>query len=418
MRSVYYNFLPAIVAVLLLSGCSDEKPIPPPGPVPAERVFLMYDNIGSWFNGDVMEAGEAVAEGALGDDERVVVFHRNYRLEDQTGSRSVIYELVKDTRQDDGYRKEIMKVYAAGVNAVLSAEVMAAVVGDIRAAIPADHYGFAFGSHGMGWVPASSTVQISRKGDSQAAASKYPFAELWAERENPLTRYFSSDTRQRLDVSKFTDALDEWEWDFILLDDCFMASVEALYEMRDLSDYIIASPTEIMDTGFPYDRVVETIFTDWSEAGFKQMGAEYIDYYENNSRAPYGTIAVVKTSELSPLAETIRRLNLNLNELTSVDGIQYYEGMVRPGHVFFDIDDYLSTIRKEIVPTEYNAFKTQLEKTVIWNGHTNRFYSDFGLKQSHYITDFSGLAVFIPWSGTASLQDMYRQTDWYKAVYE
>jgi hypothetical protein len=413
MKYPYHKFLTAaLAAVLLLSGCGEEKPITPPGPGPAERVLLMYDNIGSWFDDDVDEAGEAVAAGALDNDERVIVYER-------MSSGNVVYELVRDDKVSMGFNKKELKKYAQGENSSLDRETIARVVGDIRTAIPADHYGLAFGSHGMGWVPASSTVQISRRGGSSTTASEHPFAELWAERENPLTRYFASDTRQRLDVAEFADALDEWEWDFILLDDCFMASVEALYEMRTLADYIIASPTEIMSNGFPYDRVVNTIFDDWSETGFKEVGREFVEAYRSGEMGATrsATVAVVKMTVFDALAESVRRLNLNLNELTSVDGIQYYEGMIRPGHVFFDLDDYLGTIRKNIVPTEYNAFKAQLERTVIFADHTDRFYSDFGLNQSHPVTHYSGLNVFIPWSQTASLIPYYQQTEWHKAVY-
>jgi hypothetical protein len=428
MKYPYHKFLTAaLAAVLLLQGCETEKPLPPPEPVPAERVFLMYDNIGSWFYDDVEEAGEAVAAGALGPDERVVVFHRNYSVEGEDGRRSVIYELVRDTRQEDGYRKEMMKVYPSGVNASLSTEVIAAVVGDIRAAIPADHYGLAFGSHGMGWVPASSTVTISRKGGSLGAVSEHPFADLWAERENPRTRYFRSDWKEKLDVSEFADALDEWKWDFIILDDCFMASIEALYEMRDLADYIIASPTEIMWPGFPYGRVVSTLFRSWSgnpESSVSDVAYVFVEDYRTGESGNLpqsdncATIAVVKSSELGALAETIRRLNLNFNELTSVDGIQYYERYSRPGHVFFDLDDYLHRIRATTMPTEYNSYKAQLDRTVIFADHTEYFYSAPQINSGRVkINYFSGLNVFIPWSQTLPLIPAYQQTEWYKAVY-
>ncbi len=317
----------------------------------------------------------------------------------------------------------MLKVYASGVNAALSTEVMAAVVGDIRTTIPADHYGFAFGSHGKGWVHKSNPVQISR-GVAGGQPYEHPFAELWTLPENPITRFFEG-YGAKLDVSEFIDALDDWKWDFIILDDCFMASVEALYEMRDLADYIIASPTEIMDTGFPYDRVVETIFADWTDV--EGIGEEFIGYYKNRGGShPCGTIAVVDMSQIGALTETIRGLNLRFGELTSdedIQGIQYYEGFARPGHVFYDLDDYLSTIRKETNLTGYNAFKAQLDKTVIYAGHTDTFFSQFRNGSSMFggqfipVTHYSGLNVFIPWGRTESLFPDYQKTEWYKAVY-
>ncbi len=418
----------AALTLLILAGCGWE-PVPPPEAPPAERVLLMYDNIdnsnGLYFDQNVTAAGKAVANSALDPGERVVVFDRNFRMDSYGGARSVIYELVKDASQREGFRREVLKVYNQNENADLSTGVIAAVVGDIRRAVPAPRYGFAFGSHGMGWIPRSSSATVSRAGKAPVAVSQRPFAELWEERESPLTRYFRGYGKS-LDVSEFIDGLDEWPWDFILLDDCFMASAETLYEMRTLADYFIASPTEIIIQGFPYDDVVSILFAGWErnlESSLTDVADAFVEAYRAgtmNPELPYATIAVVKASEMDALAESVGRLNLRVDEVTSTTGIQYYEGFSRPGHVFYDFDDYLSRVRGDAMPAEYQTFKAQLERTVIFKDHTGSFYSDFpqGFGGSVVpITHFSGLAIFIPWSQTAAWVSDYRQTEWYKAVY-
>jgi hypothetical protein len=411
----------AAAVLPLFVGCEQWEPIPPPEPVPAERVFLMYDNINDDnhrpFTLNVNAAGRAVGEGALDADERVVVYER-------MSSGNVVYELVRDSSNPGGFDKKERKKYVPGVHSSLDTETIAAVVGDVRALFPENpDWGFSFGSHGMGWIPKSNSVTISRREGVHFGATEHPFAELWAERINSPTRFFRG-YGQNLDISEFVDALGRWHWDFMILDDCFMASVETLYDMRTLADYIIASPTEIMIEGFPYDRVVRTVFAEWSEAGFAGIGKEFVDYYAGRSGdVPCGTVAVVKASEMDALAETVRKLNLRTGELVSakdVEGIQFYEGFSTPAHVFYDLDDYLSRLRGTTTPADYNAFKAQLGRTVIYAGHTPEFYSAFP-KGSHgsYIPveHYSGLAVFIPWSGTIPLIDMYWQTDWYKYVY-
>lgn len=407
MRALRY--LVIMVAAAALAGCTWDT-LEPPEPVPAERVLLMYDNLGDWFDADVVEAGKAVAAGALDGAERVVVY-------DRIGSGDEIYELVRDGSAN--YKKETLKKYATGENSSLDSETIARIVGDVRTLLPADHYGFAFGSHGLGWIPKSNKVPISRySGVGAASGGEHPFAELWAERQNPLTRYFSG--YGKLDVSEFVDGLNGFEWDFIILDDCFMSGVEPLYEMRTLADYIIASPTEIYMDGFPYGRVVRTVFSDWSETGFKQVGADFVDHYTNDvHKFPYGTIAVVKMAEMESLAVAVRRLNLRISELApSVEGIQYYEGIGSPGHLFFDFDDYLNTTKAASMPAEYNIVKAQLARTVVYSGHTAKFYTDaFRYKGDVAIDHYSGLDVFIPYALTTSLFDAYRQTEWYKAVY-
>ncbi len=286
MREFSRYILAVLVSVLLLAGCSSE-PLPPPVPPSAKRVLLMYDNIdnpGGYFTRNVRDAGKAVAAGALDPGERVVVFHRGYNAEGYTGARSVVYELVKDASQPEGFRREMLKVYDSGVNDDLSTEVIAAVVDDIRTAVPAPHYGFAFGSHGMGWIPKTDVPIPSRAGKAPVAATEYPLAELMAESESPLTRFFRG-YGENLDISEFIDGLDEWPWDFMLLDDCFMASAETLYEMRMLADYFIASPTEIMIYGFPYEKVVSILFSDWErdlESSLADVAEAFVEAYRND----------------------------------------------------------------------------------------------------------------------------------------
>ncbi len=416
---INYQLSILLLVAVCLVGC--KKPTPTPPPVdPDSKVFIMYDNIddnlGRPFTDNVNAAGRAVAAGALIEGQRVVVFHR------WQPDGSVIYELVRDKSAKEGFRKQELKKYKSNEMNTLSKETIAAVVGKIRDLAPANHYGLAFGSHGMGWLPKSSTVSVSRKVATPGEIAEKPFAEFWEVPENSMTRYLANNS-EKIDIGDFADGLDgeegdRWEWDFILFDDCFMASVEALYEIRHLAHYFIASPTEIMMYGFPYDRVVKVLFNDWTNlAG---VADAFVEAYraKDEDDYPNATVAVVQANQLDALATTVKNLNLTENELTSVDGIQYYEGYSRPGHVFFDIDGYLRVIRKDTEP--YRMFKAQLERTVVFKDHTEKFYSGYPRSLGTKIEikeGYSGLNVFIPWSGTAPLFSMYRQTAWYKDVY-
>lgn len=406
------------VLLLLLTGCGKE-PVDPPVAPPAERVLLMYDNIGGAFTGNVNAAGAAVAAGALDTGERVVVFHRDYRVE--AGYRSVVYELVKDASQGNGFRREILKEYASGENETLSKETIAAVTGYVRnheLFRSAARWGLAFGSHGKGWIPKVNQANLRRSAVSDSSA------ELWMEPENDLTRYLAYDSREKIDIGEYADALDEWPWDFMLLDDCFMASVEALYEMRDLADYFIASPTEIMITGFPYDRVVSTLFSEWEhnlEVSVAGVADAFVEAYRQDiimPGYPCATISVVKTDELEKLAASVRaivRSSAWAAVNPSTTPVQYYEGMSK--HIFFDLDDYL---RNGISQTsdQYRAFTAQLGRTVIFKDHTETFYTGAFINTGRIkINHYSGLNAFIPWDGWALLEPLYRETAWYKSVY-
>jgi hypothetical protein len=50
--------------------------------------------------------------------------------------------------------------------------------------------------------------------------------------------------------------------DYILFDACFMSNIEAIYDLRNAANYIIASPCEIMGRGFPYHRTLPYLFAN------------------------------------------------------------------------------------------------------------------------------------------------------------
>jgi hypothetical protein len=374
----------------------------------------MYDNIGSrYFGDDVKEAGQAIAAGALDPNERVVVYER-------FPSGNVISELVKNSSVSAGFEKVERLRYAEGENSSLDAETIARVVGDARAMFSEDSgWGLAFGSHGSAWLPKTASLKAS----SRTLASD-PFAPLWEVRERPLTRYLSSDKGEKLDIAEFVEAIGSWAWDFIILDDCFMASVESLYDMRSLCRYIIASPTEIMDSGFPYDRVVKTIFSsgDWTEgAVFEAVGQGYIDHYRTFKDYPYGTIAVIDMSQMEPLAATVRDIFRGSHREPSAEtaaGFQTYEGL--DTHVFYDFQQYIGYCSLE--GPLYNLFTEQLARTVIYKGHTDEFPTAFPsgnhvspmpIDPAHY----SGLNCFVPTTATERLTGFWEQTAWYRYVY-
>lgn len=383
-----------IFAVFLASCIMTERP-----QEPVCRVFFMYDNIGSEFDNDVEEALDAVRAGALDNQERVVVFQR-------ASSGCKIIELTATGRVT-------LKVYPAGVNATLSPAVIANVVSDVRAMYPsATNWGLAFGSHGMGWLSKDGPFPSRRGGTADG------FEALWGEHgEGDMTRYFQDQSQNRIDVAEFADAMDDWKWDFLILDDCFMASVEALYRMRKVAEYIIASPTEIMMTGFPYDRVVKTIFTDWTD--MKGVGEQFIDYYASRTDGyPCGTIAVVRSSMLEPLAKKVKEFGLGERESVDVSAIQHYEGFASPGHVFHDMKAYLHAID----PIQsIDLVKDYIPRAIVYAGHTTTFYSAFEKNNGGFIAiddaQFSGLSIFIPRTQVSSLEPSYRLTDWYAAVY-
>lgn len=359
------------------------------------KTFIMYGNIDEpEYTDNIMALGRAVASGALVEGQRIVVYHEEWE-------GNAVFELVRDGSRQPGFRADTLKRYKRGEVKTLDPDDMRRIITDMRGFAPANHYGLAFGAHGNGWL-------LKNSGVSRLAGYK----ELWERPKNPLTRSrFFQGGGQNMDVSEFVEAVGDMEWDFLLLDVCLMSSIEALWDMRGVADYIIASPTETLLEGFPYERVANILFDDWNDlAG---VARAYVDHYRNLSD-PYATVAIIRTSELQGLAQAVR--DIRLDGCNDVDpyasNIQYYEG--RTNHVFWDLDHYMRHWAQN--PVLYGAFLDQLEKTVVFSDHTDYFVSAWGsglFKIDHY----SGISAFIPTARTEKLMPDYRNTGWYRAVF-
>lgn len=385
-----------------LAGCDKPEPyIPePPRVDPNPKTLIMYGKMKDWYTDyyakNIKAVGKAVADGALAEGHRVLVF------EEETKG-NVIYELLRDRKEKAGYRADTLKRYAPDEVAVFDPADMKKVLTDMRALTPeAEHFGLSLGMHGRGWLPNGSSVYRSELRE-----------QIWRVQDRPLTRNSLTRDLNGMDIPEFSSALEGLHWDFILFDVCLMSSIEALYDMRNLADYMIVSPAEILIDGFPYERVVKILFEDWTDlAG---VARSYVDYYRgNNSEA---TIAVVKNRELEALANTVREIYKNgYNAVDPVgSGIQYYEEL--NSHVFFDLDEYMRHWAEKTL--FYLGFAEQLEKTVVFSDHTEYLYSYLrGYGSRIPIHHYSGITAYIPTTANQSLLNDYKNTGWYKAVFE
>jgi hypothetical protein len=407
-----------------LTGCTRteiiERKVPP---AVDTKTLILYGNIGQqYFKANVEAAGKAIASGTLGEGYRVLVCDEILG-EGNAISKNVIYELVADESSKKGFTRDTLIVHqGADVRQTLDPADMRFLLGEMRALTPESvSFGLALGTHGRGWLPKNyddRTMIKMRSGKSAAG----PFAVLWEHSEEPKTRYLGhtiSGHDYRIDTYDFAAAMGDLHWDFILMDVCLMGNIESLYDMREIADYFIVSPAEVLIEGFPYQRIVSTLFADgadWDDpALFETVAHEYIEYYDESS-LPCATVSVIDASQLEGLAEAVR--DVRLGGFNPIDDellgtIQSFEGM--SVHVFYDFDEYMSLWAQD--PASYDRFKEQLAQTVIYKESTDFFYSDLGSKGKYPIDHYSGMTAFVDAPDTDYFTYFYKQTAWYKAVW-
>lgn len=291
--------------------------------------------------------------------------------------------LVKVAMNDNGIASaETVKTYEDRNSA--SPAVLKQTIEEVCREYPATSYGLVLWSHGTGWLP--STLK---------------------------SRAFGQDGNNWMELNELESALPDGRFDFILFDACYMGCVEVAYALRNKTEYLISSPTEIWEDGFPYDQVVG----NWwgGEEDYREVCRKFYDFY-NSRKGIYqsGTISLVKTRHIDALAEATRVIVQGKNEqIANLDKsvIQRIDrsGSLNWSDILYDFDDYIA----HLSPTEeqYATFSGELGQVVLYEAHTPSYGNQI------FYQKFCGLSCYLPQSKQTWLNTFYADLSWTKAVY-
>lgn len=285
--------------------------------------------------------------------------------------------------------KQILKEYDEQNS--MATDVMKGVIAEALALRPASEYGLVLWSHGTAWLPSNIFNML---------------------------RSFGSDKGQEMEISDLAAALPDHTFDFILFDACYMANIEVIYELRNKANYIIASPTETLANGFPYDRIIAPMFDQ--KADLKKICTEFYQFYQNQSEPlmQSATVSLTTTATLDKLAGITREIlrdketdifALPLNEL------QQLEYLTARYHALYDFDDFIDRLA---TPEQYDAFRTCLEETVLYKLTTSKATYAFNNGAQIAMDHFSGLSVYVPQETLPTLNEWYKNLAWYRAAYQ
>lgn len=212
---------------------------------------------------------------------------------DNRGESPLLFEL---SRGAGGIKRRTIESYNEQVST--DPEVMQRVMDRAFGLYTSEHYGLILWSHGKSWVPAMKYTS-------------YESIEL----VQGLSYSWGSDEGEEMNIPDMERVLSRLpvHLDLILFDSCFMSSIEVAYELRNVADYIIASPIEILSLGFPYEYSIPSFFKYPLQP--KKLAETYALFYNGHPKdigdenvSMYGAISVIKTNELTALAEKVKEI--------------------------------------------------------------------------------------------------------------
>ena len=364
--------------------------------------YFFGTSLGRYFNTNVADAATAIADGALGSDNRYVYLKQSSR------SEASIVEICYDATNGSAVERHIADIIIDATKS--NTENIAANIALIMEAIPAESYGIILAGHGQGWV----TREVLNSDNATEFAAKWGY-DPWAKALGAeQTRAFGEYNTQS-DITELAEGLrleGGEKFDYLLFDACFMSNIETLYDLRNVAEVIIASPCEIMGSGFPYHRTLRYLMAG-EERSYERAAESYYLFYrdEYNSSARCGSVALCDCAEVEALAEATKRVMQSANLDIDTSTLQTYEGQAV--HHFYDFGEWVRSVATD--SEALKAFDEQLNRTVIAKFTLPTFYSAYGSYGTYDINEevYSGVTTSAP---SEAYPVEWRESNWYKAT--
>lgn len=360
-----------ITLCLGFTGCSENEDNSEEQSNRTVLVYMIESTLGSSLQENLNSMIQGTTTKNLNNGHLIVYYS-------STGKEPELFEI----KEVNGVTtKHHLKDYE--VQSAISPEVMNNVIKDVVSLYPSKSYGLILSSHGMAWLPTNYTSML---------------------------RSFGEENGKNMEIYELAEALPKNNFfDYILFDACYMGSIECLYELRNNTEYIISSPTEIWSFGFPYQNLIPYLFAD--EPQVKEIAETYYTFYNERTQYNNATISVVDTKYLEELAtithNIINQAGINTVYSLPLSNMQYYDRFSK--HLLYDFDEFIENIATE---DQYHLFSIARDNAIIYKNNTE--YDFEGRKINH----FSGLSTYIPRQTYPTLNNWYTQLAWYKAVYE
>ncbi len=397
LRFIYIIAI-SILGMAIFASCENTNE---PKPIDGHTIvfYMMGNSTGlTKFMDNNILALRGVANEVVSENNHIVIFY----------DRGDVTRLTEIVIEDGRTKEREIKTYLNTTNCI-DPVFMSDVFKLIDEKYQSDSYGVVFSSHGGGWVPSNIFDEY--------LAENRPSSTQSTPEASPL--YCGQDGMDFLEITDMANALDMsgLHFDYILFDACYMSSVEALYDLRNNADYIIASPCEVLADGFPYKSIIPMLFTEGHM--LQSVCKAYVDHYqalsgENQSAA----IALTDCSKLEALAEATKTIiaNAGSNPVVASE-IQGYEGF--SPNLYYDFEQYA----EQLCGGELTArFKAAMNAAFPYSAHTAQFYSVYGEKAALIDLPRScGVTCYVAdeTSSKTCVRNAYEallQTAWAKAV--
>ena len=416
IKKLFTLFICMISLAMTFTSCSEEAF--DTDSVNKQTILVFYPWTGSKSNtgllGYLQNNIDSICDGIIDrkglNNSRVLVF-----LSDKY-NHSTLYDLQYNATTKSVDRVPLKEYEGASY---ASAEGIADIMNEVKTQADALNYALIVGVHGCGWTYASDWSRYpyyARPSVTRPRDNNFSGIQFGPDPNAPLTRFFGSVSlaENAMDISTLAEGIREsgLKMQYILFDACYMSNIETAYELKDVTNYMIASGSEIMAAGLPY-RLMWS-YLNSSTPNYSSIVSTSVNFYKNNSSAPFCNLAAIDCRQLEKLAGVMKDINAEyqLSASVSLDSIQHLDGF-RP-NLFYDLETYVDSLH----PSGYllDQFKSQLKLTIKASDHTDEAYTCIYSSDSFKIKNYCGITISDPSQHSVAIKGR-EKTGWWKATH-
>lgn len=386
-----------LLVLLTLVSCKDDEagttPPPPPDPVVAGKTLVLFmpwtagadkpysGNLYAYFESNIRSIETAIGrQGGLGGN-RLLVFIS------KTPTYSALVEIKYDGQK--AVRDTLLRYTG---NTYASAEGIGQVLTDVRQRAEAAGYAMLIGCHGSGWIP-------------KGVDNYY------------RTRVFGGNTADyQMEVSELAEgiSLAGMHMQYVAFDDCYMAGVEVAYDLREAADYLVASTSEIMADGLPYEDIWPQLISNTPD--YRSMVDSFYQYYKAYPY-PYGALSVIDCRQVTAVAALMREANQKYTLDAGRTGeLQKMDGFGQT--TFFDMRSYTDALCAG--GAEGAEIARAIARLVPHTRCTPQIYTSLtphnGNIQTVDVTTYSGITISDP-TTNSYVTPYLHNTAWWQATH-
>ena len=415
IKKLFTLFICSISLAMTFTGCSEEAF--DTDSVNKQTILVFYPWTGSKSStgllGYLQNNIDSICDGIIDrkglNNSRVLVFLSNKY------NHSTLYDLQYNATTKSVDRVPLKEYEGASY---ASAEGIADILNEVKTQASALNYALIVGVHGCGWTYASDWSRYpyyARPSVTRPRDNNFSGIQFGPDPNAPLTRFFGSVSlaENAMDISTLAEGIREsgLKMQYILFDACYMSNIETAYELKDVTNYMIASGSEIMAAGLPYRSMWS--YLNSSTPNYSSIVSTSVNFYKNSS-APFCNLAAIDCRQVEKLASVMKDINAEnqLQASVNLDSIQHLDGF-RP-NLFYDLETYVDSLH----PSGYllDQFKSQLKLTIKASDHTDEAYTCIYSSDSFKIKNYCGITISDPSQHSVAIKGR-EKTGWWKATH-